>query len=125
MNHAALIFNRVRDEIELDEISRIAGIVAFLLQLKCQTITIYDRKGSMRAHAKLIQALLRLQLATMGKSESFNDQLNEGVLVLHLDKLETRVVFESEEIIPASSLLNASLPQVALVFNSIRRVLRL
>lgn len=103
MNHAALIFNRVRDEIELDEISRIAGIVAFLLQLKCQTITIYDRKGSMRAHAKLIQALLRLQLATMGKSELFNDQLNEGVLVLNLDKMETRVVFESEEIIPASS----------------------
>ena len=66
MNHAALIFNRVRDEIELEEISRIAGIVAYLLQLKCQTITIYDQKGSIKAHAKLIQALLRIQLATTG-----------------------------------------------------------
>jgi hypothetical protein len=54
LNHAALIFNRVRDEIELDEISRIAGILTFLLQLECQIITIFDRKGSMKAHAKLI-----------------------------------------------------------------------
>ena len=36
----------------------------------------------------------------MGRSELVNDQLNDGVLVLNFDKLETRVIFESEEIIP-------------------------
>ena len=68
---------------------------------------------------------MRIQLATIGKSDSFNDQLVEGELVLNLDKLETRVVFESEELIPSPCQLIASQPQIALVFNSVRRFLRL
>ena len=71
--HAALIFNRMRAEIELEEISRIAAIVAFLVQLKCQVVTIYDKEGSIKEHAKLIQALLRIQLATLGANGLFND----------------------------------------------------
>ena len=63
----------MRTEIELDEISRIAGIVAFLIQLKCEVITIYDKQGSIKAHAKLIQALLRIQLASLGEKDQLND----------------------------------------------------
>ena len=63
----------MRTEIELDEISRIAGIVAFLIQLKCEVITIYDKQGSIKAHAKLIQALLRIQLASHGEKDQLND----------------------------------------------------
>jgi len=58
---------------------------------------VYDKKGSIKAHAKLVQALLRIQLATLGDKGLINDSLSEEELILSVGKLETRVVFLSEE----------------------------
>ena len=44
-----------------------------------------------------MQALLRIQLATLGDKGLINDSLSEEELTLSVGKLETKVVFLSEE----------------------------
>ena len=92
----------------------------YLILLKCPNITIFDREGILLKNAELIQAMLRISLKTL-RMES-QDKLDGSGLVLDVMGERYQINFEREEVLPT---LRAKQPQLALVFNSIRRVLRL
>ena len=116
----SLVINRVLDDVEIAEISRISDCLVYLIILKCHNITIFDRKGALSKHAELIQAMLRIRLITL-RIES-RDKLESSCLAFDVRGERHSINFEKEEIVPT---LRAKQPQLALVFNSIRRVLRL
>lgn len=115
LQHVALIFNQIRHDIELDEISRITTIIQYLIQLQTQTITIFDQQGRLSRHSQLIMEVLRIAL--MRKDQ---DTILSGTGNVIKIKGGAEIRFESEEVIPKAETLKGSLPQLAFVFNSPR-----
>ena len=64
MEHVALVFNSVQDDIDIGDVDRVSALLEWLVALKVPVITVFDRRGSLRKHSELIQAMLRIRLIT-------------------------------------------------------------
>ncbi len=93
-----MVINRVLDDVEIAELSRISDCLMFLIILKCPNITIFDRKGALSKHAELIQAMVRISLKTL-RIES-QDKLESSGLVFDIRGERYSINFEKEEVVP-------------------------